>query len=196
MGKRIQLTGWVLAVAFLFLLWGCGSSGGASSGEGDGDGGDNAFPGQTVTGEGSGNGYSEPFHSEGCEVQISMTHSDESRFLLFIIDKTDGSAFKTIVYTTAISGEIQEFDLPEGDYWIEVETTGGWSVGITGCVYTYLDPDDYETDIGLYTGCNASCCEDNGGVFGCYCPDNRCICNDDSFSENCECQCVGGAVSQ
>ncbi len=192
MGKRIQLAGWILSVAFLFLTLGCGDRGGANTG-GDGDGGEIVFPGETITGQGTGNGFSEPFHSDGCEVELSMTHADDSRFLLFVIDKSNGSAFKTIVYTNSINDETREISLPEGDYWIEVETAGSWSISITGCIYTYLNPDDYETDVGLYIGCPPPCCEDNGGVFGCDCVANRCICNDDTFSDNCECECVGGA---
>lgn len=189
MKKGMRWTGWTVVLAFALFMTGCGNSGGAASDE---DGGDDTSSGNTITGQGSGNGFSEPFYSEGCEVQLSMTHADNSRFLLFILDKTDGSAFKTIVYTSSLNGEIQEFELPEGDYWIEVETSGGWSVSITGCVTTYLDPDDYETDNGLYIGCPPPCCEDNDGVFGCDCVAGHCICNDDTLSD-CTCECVGGS---
>ncbi len=193
MGNRIRMAKWiVLIVALLALGLGCGDRGGAG-GEDDGDGGEIIFPGATISGSSSDTGVPSPFRSDGCEVQLSMTHSEDSRFLLFIIDKSNGAAFKTIVFSNSITDEIREFNLPEGDYWIEVEASGGWSYSLTGCVYTYLDPDDYETDVGMYIGCPPPCCEDNGGVFGCDCVANRCICNDDTFSVNCECTCVGGA---
>jgi hypothetical protein len=184
----------VMSIVLLLVSPGCGDREGASGASDDGGGGGEIiFPGETITGQGTGNGFSEPFRSDGCDVELSMTHADDSRFLLFIIDKTDGSAFKTIVFTNSISDEAREVFLPEGDYWVEVETTGSWSISITGCIYTFLDPDDYETDVGLYIGCPPPCCEEHGGVFGCDCVAGRCICNDDTFSNDCACTCVGGS---
>ncbi len=191
MGKRIQIAAGVLIVVFNLLLMSCGSKDGSAENE---DGGEIIFPGETISGASGGSAVPAPFHSDGCEVQLSMTHSEDSRFALFVIDKSDGAPFKTIVFTSSISDESREFDLPEGDYWIEVDASGNWSYSLTGCVFTYLDPNDYETDVWAYIGCPSPCCEDNGGVFGCDCVAGRCICNDDTFSDDCECECVSGSA--
>lgn len=188
MNKRIFKAGCLLLVVFLFLSIGCGDKGDGI--DDDEDNGENVFPGNTIEFQGDG-GYdtSGPFYSDGCEVELSITHADFSRFLMFIIDKSNGSAYKTIVYTTSITDEKRIISLPRGDYFLDVETSGAWSVSITGCVVKYLNPNDYETDPGAYVGCGIGCCTDNGGVFGCDCNTGYCICHDNSQSEACNCEC-------
>ncbi len=189
MKARIPIIPLLAALWILTLLMpACGDK---SGNEDEAPEGEQVYPGNTFGGSGQGDSWSEWFHSAGCNVQVSVTHGDDARIALQIVNQSTGQILKNIVYMSAVTDEISIVNIPAGEYWVEVLATGSWSINLTGCIHTYKNPDDIEIDRSLYIGCDPGCCP--GGLIGCDCGEGRCLCAGDAYDPACDCQCVGGA---
>ena len=138
----------VFAILLSFLLLGCGggrgddafTGPGAENGEQPGNGGEIL----TVTGSGS---RIVPFTVErsGADT-FELTHSGEGNFIVWLRD-SDAERLALLANKIGDVSDTRVENLEQGDYSLDIDSTGAWSVSIAGAVSNGQDVVDEDGEV-------------------------------------------------
>lgn len=85
---------------------------------------------QPIVLSGKGQEATKTFHLNGGLTRFEMTHNGNSNFIVHLMD-TNGNVQEYVVNEIGAYNGSQAFNVPEGDYLLNVEADGSWTVKIT-----------------------------------------------------------------
>lgn len=133
-----------LFVCLLVLISFCGCGGvGSSTSEtssdsgSSGDGSSNEGDGYNIYTSGTGNGQTVSFLVKSGSIIISVSHANDSRIVVSLMDKQTQLAKENIVIMNIVADQQTTFTVPPGDYYLKIKAIGNWTIKIYGDVTAY-----------------------------------------------------------